>query len=320
MNMKRFLNILIAIMVGLSLVPTEAFAGDYTPQSVPNVQRTDYRRFVSNPDGILSAPAVARLDSMLLALREERIAEVAVVAIESIGFAEPREFAFELFRHWGLGEKGRDNGLLVLLVLGQGAVEIEVGYGLEGDLPDALCGSIIRNLMIPPFKERDFDKGMIEGVGAIATALRSGEAALNLPAEEPKGGKGRGMVGLVIFLSTMALFIGMVLALLHLNNRCPKCKKGPLKRSGERVVTEKNAFQTIYKVAYKCEKCGNIVWRNEAENNSGGGGIGSGRGRGFGGPIIFGGGGFGGFGRGGGGFGGGFGGGSSGGGGASGRF
>lgn len=319
MTMRRFLVIIIAFMASMSLATVDSYAGNYVPESVPNVQRADYRRFVSNPDGILSQETVARLDTTLLALRQERIAEVAVVAIESIGFAEPREFAFELFRHWGLGEKGRDNGLLVLLVLGQGAVEIEVGYGLEGDLPDALCGSIIRNLMIPPFKERDFDKGMIEGVGAIATALRSGEAALNLPAEETKGREGRGIVGLVIFLSTVALFIGMVLALFHLNNRCPKCKKGPLKRSGERMIAEKSAYQTIYKVAYKCEKCGHIVWRNEADNNSGGGGIGGGRGRGFGGPIIFGGG-FGRGGFGGGGFGGGFGGGSSGGGGASGRF
>lgn len=313
--MKRFLIILLTFIVSLSLVPAEAFAGDYTPQSVPNVQRTDYRRFVSNPDGILSHETVSRLDSMLFALRQERIAEVAVVAVESIGFDEPREFAFELFRHWGLGEKGRDNGLLVLLVLGQGAVEIEVGYGLEGDLPDALCGRIIHNLMIPPFKERDFDRGMIEGVGAIATALRSGEAALNLPAEAPDD---RSVVGVVISLLAMALFIGMVLALIHLNNRCPKCKKGSLRRSGERMVAEKSAYQTIYRVAYKCDKCGHVVWRNEIDGNSGGGGIGGGRGRGFGGPIIFGGGGFGGFG--GGGFGGGFGGGASGGGGAGGRF
>ena len=306
--MKRFLTILIAFVAGWIALPQEAFAVNYTPKTVPNVQKADYRRFVSNPDGILSESAVYTIDTMLLGLKQQRIAEVAVVAVESIGFAEPRMFATELLRYWGVGEKGRDNGLLVLLVLGQGAIEIEVGYGLEGTLPDAVCKRIIEQLMIPPFKEANYDKGLTEGLAAISEILRSGEVPEGL---QSKGGD-ESLWGVGIAFFTMLLFIAMIGALLRMNNRCPKCKKGPLKRTGERMELEKNAYQAIYKVAYKCEKCGHVVWRKEAEGN-GPGGIGGG------GPIIFGGG----FGRGfggGGGFGGGFGGGMSGGGGAGGRF
>jgi uncharacterized protein len=109
--MKRFLTILIAFVAGWIVLPGEAFAVNYTPKTVPNVQKADYRRFVSNPDRILSESAVYTIDTMLLGLKQQRIAEVAVVAVESIGFAEPRMFATELLRYWGVGEKGRDNGL-----------------------------------------------------------------------------------------------------------------------------------------------------------------------------------------------------------------
>ena len=121
--MKKFLTILYTLLALVVATLEPAVAKNYTPKTVPNVQVADYRHFVSNPDGILSSKAVCQIDTTLLRLKEARIAEVAVVAVESIGFAEPREFATELFRHWGIGEKGRDNGLLVLLVLGQGAIE-----------------------------------------------------------------------------------------------------------------------------------------------------------------------------------------------------
>lgn len=302
--MKKFLTILYTLLALVVATLEPAVAKNYTPKTVPNVQVADYRHFVSNPDGILSSEAVCQIDTTLLRLKEARIAEVAVVAVESIGFAEPREFATELFRHWGIGEKGRDNGLLVLLVLGQGAIEIETGYGMEGTLPDALCKRIIERVMIPHFKAGDFDKGMTEGVGAIASILSTSEVPENLVAQE----NDMDSVGLAIFVGTALLFVVLVILLLHLNSHCPKCKKGTLVRTVERLVVEKNAFHTVYKVAFKCNKCGHIVWRNEVDDHTH-------RGSG-GGPIIMGGG----FGRGGGFGGGGFGGGFSGGGGAGGRF
>lgn len=301
--MKKFLTILYALLAVAVATLEPAMAKNYTPKTVPNVQVADARHFVSNPDEILSTEAVYQIDTALLRLKEARIAEVAVVAVESIGFAEPREFATELFRHWGIGEKGRDNGLLVLLVLGQGAIEIETGYGMEGTLPDALCKRIIERVMIPHFKAGDFDKGMTEGVGAIATILSTSEVPEDLAVQD----NDMDSVGLAIFVGTALLFIVLIVLLLYLYGRCPKCKKGTLVRTSDRLEVEKNAFQAVYKVAFKCNKCGHVVWRNEVDDHTH-------RGSG-GGPIITGGG----FGRGGFG-GGGFGGGFSGGGGAGGRF
>lgn len=301
------------LLLTLLLVAAATFgttAKNYTVDSVPNVQVADQRRFVSNPDGILSPEAVYTIDTMLYRLRTSGVAEVAVVAVESIGFDEPREFATSLFRHWGLGDKEQNNGLLVLLVLGQGAIEIETGYGIEGDLPDAVCKRVIERVMIPHFKARNFDDGMVEGVGALAEVLRTRE----VPEELRGGGNSKSeLIGLCVAFGAVVIFVVLICILLALHSRCPKCKKyHSLKRTGERIEISRNSFQRVYKVAYKCTLCGHVVWRNEAEDVGGhhrGGG---------GGPIIFGGGGFGG--RGGGGFGGGFGGGMSGGGGAGGRF
>ncbi|MBO5806010.1 MAG: TPM domain-containing protein [Tidjanibacter sp.] len=300
--MKRFLAVVAILLGAICFAPQSLVAKNYTPKSVPNVQAEDYRRFVSNPDNVLSAEAVYRIDTTLLSLRTNRVAEVAVVAVESIGFAEPREFVHELFRHWGIGEKGRDNGLLVLLVVGQGAIEIETGYGLEGVLPDALCKRIIERVMIPHFKEGDFDSGMLEGVGAIASVLTTNVVPEELAAEDDFP-----IWGVAIAMGAILLFVALIVALVMLNSRCPKCKKSALKRTGERLEVNKNAHYRTYKVAYKCQHCGHIIWRFEDEDLHGGTG---------GGPIIMGGGGFG-RGRG---FGGGFGGGFSGGGGAGGRF
>ena len=303
--MKRLFSIISLLFLTLAT----ALATDYTPSTVPNVQLGDYRRFVTNPDGILSDQAVYTLDTMLLRLKEQHIAQVAVVAVGSIGFEEPRMFANELFRLWRLGDAEQNNGVLVLLALGQGAIEIETGYGVEGDLPDAICKRIIENIMIPAFRERNFDEGMVRGVGAMAQVLSTRQVPDELAAADDDNDD---LIGLAIFIGTALVFFGLVMLLLVLNNRCPKCKRNhALLRSGERVEVEKNAFQRVYKVAYKCKYCGHIVWRNEAENNGQSGGFG-------GGPIIGGGRGFGG--GGGRSFGGGWGGGFSGGGGAGGRF
>ena len=241
--MRRFLIMVAALFGALLFAPQSAVAKRYTPKTVPNVQVEDYRRFVSNPDGILSNEAVYQIDTTLLRLKEERIAEVAVVAVNEIGmFDEPREFATELFRHWGIGEKGRDNGLLVLLVLDDGAIEIEVGYGLEGTLPDALCKRIIERIMIPRFKADDFDGGMREGVAALASVLATSQVPDNLTAEEDDDS----LVGLAIFIGTAIVFFALIVLLLHLYSRCPKCKKG---------VRIKHEIKDGKKIRV-CAKCG----------------------------------------------------------------
>ena len=275
----------------------------YRVEDIPNVQAADRTRFVSNPDGLLSQSAVYRIDTMLYSLKESGRAQVVVVAVNSIGDEVPFDFLQQLVTRWGVGRKEADDGLGILLVVDQGAIEIQTGYGLEGDLPDALLRRIINNYMLPAFRERDWDRGMTEGVAAIAGVLNG-----RPPAElsEDDGGA----IGMLFFFFGVPLLV-IIIALVFAG-RCPRCHKRTLKRVGTEVIS-RTRNEVVEETTYVCRNCGYVVKRRSSDHSGGGGTGGMIIGGGLGGML-------GGMGGHGGGFGGGFGGGSFGGGGARGSF
>lgn len=175
--MKKIATILLLLF----LITPLLWAVEYTVEQVPNVHLNDGRRFVTNPDGILSAETVSRLDQMLLSLQETNTSEVAVVALQSIGNSDIDLFATDLFTQWGIG-KQNDNGLLVLLVLDQRKITFRTGYGIEGVLPDAICKRIQSRYIIPQFKEGNYDRGILDGMNAIVQILTTPEAVSELTA------------------------------------------------------------------------------------------------------------------------------------------
>lgn len=162
-----------------------AGAVDYTPEQIPNVQRTDSTQYVSNPDGILSPASVAQINATLRNVRHLSTAEVAVVAVDNISGGDIDRFATDLFELWGLGKSDKDNGLLVLVVKDLRRAAIRPGYGLEGVLPDITCGRIIREVMAPDFARGQYDAGMVASVDAISSILTTPEAI-----EEIRSGEG----------------------------------------------------------------------------------------------------------------------------------
>ena len=106
----------IAILCLLLACALPALAGTYRADEIPNVQRMDRRRYVSDPDGILSPAAVAHIDSVCASLRERGLAQVAVVAVDDIAGGDTFSFAVDLFRSWGVGSAKSNNGLGILLV------------------------------------------------------------------------------------------------------------------------------------------------------------------------------------------------------------
>ena len=168
----------IAILCLLLVGALPALAGSYRPDEIPNVQRMDRRRYVSDPDGILSPAAVAHIDSVCASLRERGLAQVAVVAVDDIAGGDTFSFAVDLFRSWGVGSAKSNNGLGILLVKDLREIRFVTGGGLEGILPDALCKRIQLNYMLPAFREGDYSAGMVAGVGAAATILEGGEVDL----------------------------------------------------------------------------------------------------------------------------------------------
>lgn len=155
-----------------------AVAGVYPPAGVPNVQLSDSTRFVSDPDCILDPEVKGSIDGMLLRLRRETSAEVVLVALDDIESPDDADdFATELFNRWGLGQTDRNNGVLVLFVGDQRKIVIRTGNGVDGALTDAQAGRIIRNVMLPYFREGDYGEGLSEGMEAICSVLRNPDNA-----------------------------------------------------------------------------------------------------------------------------------------------
>ena len=117
------------------------------------VERADRRRDVSNPDGVLSPEAVARMDAVCAALRGRGLAQVAVVAVDDIAGGDTFSFAVELFGRWGVGGAESDNGLGILLVKDLREIRFVTGGGVEGVLPAAPCPRIPLRHILPPFWE-----------------------------------------------------------------------------------------------------------------------------------------------------------------------
>jgi uncharacterized protein len=124
---------------------------------------------------ILDDPTERQLDALLDALEKQTTAEVAVATVSSLEGLSLEEYANTLFNQWGVGQKGKDNGVLVVVVPRQRQMRIEVGYGLEGVLPDGLAGEIIRNDFGPRFKQGDYNAGLVAGVTRIANIVSGRE-------------------------------------------------------------------------------------------------------------------------------------------------
>lgn len=158
-------------------------AGEYTIESLPNPKERNMQSYVCNPDNVLSKETEAILNQQLGALEQETKAQIAIVAVQSIGNEDITLFANQLFKKWGIGKEKTDNGLLLLLVVDQKKTRFETGYGMEGILPDAITTRIQTQLMIPEFRKGDYDAGILAAINKINTIIR--KDPVPVVAEEP---------------------------------------------------------------------------------------------------------------------------------------
>jgi len=134
--------------------------------------------YVSNPDSLLAPATEQDLNATLQALDQSGRAHIDVVAVRSIGEEVPKTAVTALFNSWKIGDKDRNNGLLLLLVLDQRRVEMETGYGLEADLPDVTCFRIQQQYMVPLLREERYDEAVRQGVAALIRQLSTGSFVL----------------------------------------------------------------------------------------------------------------------------------------------
>lgn len=120
---------------------------------------------------LLPADAKQKLEQKLDDLEQKSGIQFVVATVNSLQGQEIEPFANELFRHWALGEKTKNNGVLLLVAPKEKKIRIEVGYGLEGTLTDALSKIVIVNAIAPRFKAGDFAGGITRGVDDVITIL-----------------------------------------------------------------------------------------------------------------------------------------------------
>jgi uncharacterized protein len=127
--------------------------------------------FVTDEAGILEPGVRARLEAFLDQVRAKTGAEFAVLVVKTTAPLSPSEYKVKVFERWGIGRKGHDDGLLMLVALDEREVRFETGYGLEGTLPDGLQSRIFRNQMADRFRAGDFGGGITAGVLACAQRI-----------------------------------------------------------------------------------------------------------------------------------------------------
>src|SRR5439155_6562044 len=127
-------------------------------------------RVVDNAE-ILKPATREKITAALKAHEQASGDQIAVLTVPTIGGESIEEYAVKVFENWKLGQKGKDNGVLMIVAPQDRKMRIEVGYGREGTLTDAAASRIIRNVITPQFKAGDFDKGIADGAEAIVATL-----------------------------------------------------------------------------------------------------------------------------------------------------
>ena len=179
MNWKNGLFVLVVLLLSLgsvmgqgSAIESDRFRESLSPQGP-----------VSDWAELLSPEQKAELNSRMEALKASNGAELAVVTVKSLQGGEIDDFAQKLFAQWGIGQKGKDNGVLLLIAVEDRKVRIEVGYGMEGVLPDAKTGRIQDEYIVPRFKEGNYAQGLIDGAAALLTVMGGTELPEPAPTE-----------------------------------------------------------------------------------------------------------------------------------------
>lgn len=132
---------------------------------------------VTDLTGALSESGKEKLRQLSRGLDRDTGAELAVAVVASFEGLDRDDYANRLFRQWGIGKKGKDNGLLIVVCPSERKARVEVGYGLEGVLPDALAGRVLIEEMTPLFKEGKYEQGILLGAEKLASIVREGKPA-----------------------------------------------------------------------------------------------------------------------------------------------
>ncbi|PFG09530.1 MULTISPECIES: TPM domain-containing protein [unclassified Marinobacter] len=194
----------VAALLALIVLPVTAAPA----QSAPVFPELSGR--VVDKAEILSPSTESQITQMLQAHEQGTTEQVVVVTVPDLQGYAIEDYGYQLGRHWGIGQKGDDNGALLIIAEQERKIRIEVGYGLEGRLTDATSATIINQIITPAFKQGRFEQGVLDGAAAMVQVL--GGEPLAVPDQTPGVGQEKPELSLVslLFLIIMAViyFVG----------------------------------------------------------------------------------------------------------------
>jgi uncharacterized protein len=158
----RLLGLLFLLLVAVSV---KAGDEDFPPRPSPP-------RLVNDMAGMMSADEQAQLEAKLDEFDRTTSTQVAVVTITSLGNYDASDYAVKLFNKWGIGQQGKNNGVLIFASLNDRKMWITTGRGVEGALTDLQCGEIVRNEMRPAFKQGNYYEGFSRAADAVIAATK----------------------------------------------------------------------------------------------------------------------------------------------------
>lgn len=215
--MKLFRNIVFILLV------FGPFLG--AAQNIPS--RPNPPRLVNDYAEVLSPDQEAQLEQKLVAYDDSTSNQIAIVTVKTLEGYPIEEYALKLFRDWQIGNKATNNGALILAVIDDRQIRIEVGYGLEGAIPDITANQIIRNDITPAFRGGDYYDGFDKATESI---IKAAAGEYKAPEGYGKGKSGKGIGGLVI------AFIIFIFILSSINRRGGGGGGGFVSRRGYRDV------------------------------------------------------------------------------------
>jgi uncharacterized protein len=194
--MKKFL-LLIAIAFVLPVLAKAQLA-------IPELWGTR----VHDEAKVLSGPVIAQLEQILKAHEDSTSNQIAILIVPSLQGEVIEDYTLRVSEKWKLGQADKDNGVLLFIAIGDRKARIEVGEGLEGPLPDAVCNQIIRNELAPYFRQDNYEGGVMASVNAITKAIAGEYQAESAPVQKrrTRGGSLLSTIVILIIIIVISSF------------------------------------------------------------------------------------------------------------------
>ncbi|GAA4037330.1 hypothetical protein GCM10022409_22850 [Hymenobacter glaciei] len=171
-------------------------------------------RLVNDLAGLMQPGEAETLERKLVAYNDSTSSQIAVVTVANLDGEDIADYAQKLYESWGIGRKGKNNGILILVAQQEHQARIQTGYGLEGAVPDAMAKRIISNTLVPAFRENQYYAGLDRGTDQLI-ALAKGEYQADPADARPQGRRDSSGSGIPFW----AIIIVLVVVFTMLRNR-----------------------------------------------------------------------------------------------------